>query len=187
MNTFSVWKDVPVLEDGTFLLRKTKPQDADGLLAVYSDKAALPFFNSDNCDGDNFYYTTSERMQQALDFWTMAYENGWFVRMTILHQETGEILGTAELCRRVSEDAFDNSCILRLDLKSEAERQDVLEPVMKLLIPHLNDWFGTERIITKVPPYAIERAAAAEAAGFVPDEHVLLGKDGTQYTHYWSL
>ena len=27
---------------------------------VYGDKNALPFFNSDNCHGDNFYYPDEE-------------------------------------------------------------------------------------------------------------------------------
>ena len=30
---------------------------------------AVSFFNSDNCGGDDFYYTTENRMQQAIDYW----------------------------------------------------------------------------------------------------------------------
>ena len=45
----------PVLESEKFLLRLVENEDCDDLLKVYSDKNALPFFNSDNCDGDNFW------------------------------------------------------------------------------------------------------------------------------------
>ena len=37
------------------------------ILKIYSDKNALPFFNSDNCHGDNFYYPTKEKMDSAID------------------------------------------------------------------------------------------------------------------------
>ena len=50
-----VCSNCPAFEDGKYLLRFVEEHDADDLLEVYSDKNALPFFNSDNCDGDNFY------------------------------------------------------------------------------------------------------------------------------------
>ena len=63
-----IYEKCPILENERFLLRAVEDKDCDDLLKVYSDKNALPFFNSDNCDGDNFYYATKERMAQALDF-----------------------------------------------------------------------------------------------------------------------
>lgn len=66
-------------ESEQFCIRELRDDDCDDLLKVYSDKNALPFFNSDNCDGDNFYYATKERMRDALGFWKTAYDNGWFV------------------------------------------------------------------------------------------------------------
>ena len=50
----SVYENCPVLENEKYVLRFVKKDDASDLLKVYSDKHALPFFNSDNCDGDNF-------------------------------------------------------------------------------------------------------------------------------------
>ena len=73
-----------------------KNEDCDDLLKIYSDKNALPFFDSDNCDGDNFYY--------ALAFWKLAYENGWFVRLSVVDKSISSVIGTIELCLRVSED-----------------------------------------------------------------------------------
>ena len=60
-----IYEKCQVLESRRFLLRLVEDQDCDDLLKVYSDKNALPFFNSDNCDGDNFYYPTKERMAHS--------------------------------------------------------------------------------------------------------------------------
>lgn len=49
----NIYESFSVLESEAFLLRLAEPEDCDDLLRVYSDKNALPFFNSDNCDGDN--------------------------------------------------------------------------------------------------------------------------------------
>ena len=79
----NIYESCPVLESEKYIIRLFKDEDCDDLLKVYSDRNALPFFNSDNCDGDNFYYSTKERMAEAIDFWHMSYENGWFVRLSI--------------------------------------------------------------------------------------------------------
>ena len=57
-----VYKNCPTLESDKYLIRFLEERDLDDLFEIYSDKNALPFFNSDNCDGDNFYYPTKERM-----------------------------------------------------------------------------------------------------------------------------
>ena len=100
----NIYENCPVLESGKFLLRLAEEKDCGDLLKVYSDKNALPFFNSDNCDGDNFYYETAERMAEAFSFWKLSYENGWFVRLSIVDKAASEVVGTVELCLRVSED-----------------------------------------------------------------------------------
>lgn len=63
----NIYEKCPVLESEKFIVRLFQNEDCDDLLKVYSDKNALPFFNSDNCDGDNFYYATKERMKEAVD------------------------------------------------------------------------------------------------------------------------
>ena len=82
----NIYETCPTLKSERFILRLFQDEDCNDLLKVYSDKNALPFFNSDNCDGDNFYYATEERMAEAIRFWHMAYENGWFVRLSIGHR-----------------------------------------------------------------------------------------------------
>lgn len=58
----SVYEDCPVFDNGKYCLRLVGETDAKDLLAVYADEKAVPFFNSDNCHGDTFHYTSLERM-----------------------------------------------------------------------------------------------------------------------------
>lgn len=64
----NIYEKCPEFESERFLIRQLYDKDCDDLLKVYSDKKALPFFNSDNCDGDNFYYATKEKMAEAISF-----------------------------------------------------------------------------------------------------------------------
>ena len=48
----------PAFESENYLLRLVEPTDVTDLLNVYSDEKAVPFFNGDNCHGDDFHYTT---------------------------------------------------------------------------------------------------------------------------------
>ena len=70
-----VYKNCPAFENDRFLLRFSQLNDASDLVSVYSDKNALPFFNSDNCHGDNFYYPNEERMREAIEFWLRSYSS----------------------------------------------------------------------------------------------------------------
>ena len=49
-----VYENCPVFENDSYILRMTSQEDKSDLLKVYSDKAAVSFFNSDNCGGDDF-------------------------------------------------------------------------------------------------------------------------------------
>ena len=68
-STKNIYKVCPTLEDDRFLMRLVEEDDTKDLLETYSDKHAVPFFNSDNCHGDNFYYETNSRMIEAVKFW----------------------------------------------------------------------------------------------------------------------
>ena len=182
-----IYEACPILENDRYLLRLTQQDDLESLLPIYSDLNALPFFNSDNCHGDNFYYTTRERMQKALNFWDYSYKNGWFARMTIIEKQTGMIIGTVELCYRVSEDAFNGMCILRVDVGSRYETASVLTEIFGLIAPHTDELLGSHGIVTKAPIYSVERIKALKAVGFAPSEYLLVGgHDGYQYNGYWT-
>jgi len=182
----NIYETCPVLESENFTIRLFQNEDCDDLLKVYSDKNALPFFNSDNCDGDNFYYATKERMAQAIDFWKMSYENGWFVRLSIVDKAASSVIGTVELCLRVSEDEFDHMGILRVDVRSDYEREEALYDIFSLVTPELESLLGCRGVLTKAPIYAVERIKAIQGAGFAKSEHLLIGKTGYAYDGYWT-
>ncbi len=183
----NIYKNCPVLENEKFLLRLVENRDCEDLLKVYSDKNALPFFNSDNCDGDNFYYATKDRMTEALDFWKLSYENGWFSRLSIVDKSVSSVIGTIELCLRVSGDDFNNMGILRVDVRSDYESAEMLYDIIALIAPHISEMLGCDGILTKAPIYAVERIEALQKVGFTKSEYLLIGKTGYAYDGYWMM
>ena len=183
----NIYETCPVLESVKFMVRLFQDADCDDLLKVYSDKNALPFFNSDNCDGDNFYYSTKERMKDAIGFWHMSYENGWFVRMSIVDKLVKSVIGTVELCVRVSEDEFNDMGILRVDVRSDYEQEELLYDIFRLVTPKLEEMLGCKGVLTKAPIYAVERIKAIRKVGFTKSEHLLIGKTGYAYDGYWII
>lgn len=173
-----IYNHCPEYENKRYLVRLTTAEDCADLLKVYSDEKAVPLFNSDNCNGDDFRYTTMERMKQALDFWQFSYENRYFVRWTIIDKYADEAIGTVELCGEKQRG------ILRLDLRSDHEQRDTISELLGLC----HELFeGFERVVTKAVPQAAERIAALEKFGFEPYSEKIIGHDGTQYGDYYVI
>lgn len=183
----SIYEECPILENSKFFLRLVDKNDCDDLLSVYSDKMTLPFFNSDNCDGDNFYYDTKNKMTDAISFWQTAYENKWFSRLSIIDKASGLVVGTIEICLRVSNDFYNNMGILRVDIKREHENEEDLFSIFSIIVPRVEELLGCKGIITKAPIYAIERIKAIQKIGFTKSSHLLIGKNNCQYTDYWII
>ncbi len=183
----NIYEKCPELENEKFVIRCIQQEDCDDLWKVYSDKNALPFFNSDNCDGDNFYYATKEKMAEAIGFWNMAYKEGWFVRFSIVDKGVSCVIGTVELCLRVSEDVFHNMGILRVDVRSDYEQQNMLYDIFSLVTPKIEEMLGCKGVLTKAPIYAVERIEAIQKVGFTRSEHLLTGKTGYGYDGYWTI
>lgn len=181
------YETCPVYENENYLFRLIEAADADDLLSVYSDEKAVPFFNSDNCNGDDFHYTSLERMQSAVEFWLQAYREKWFVRWTIVDKHTQRAVGTIELFNRRAQDYFDDCGLLRLDLHSDHEREECIHEILSLIAEPAFVMFDCRMVATKIPPFASERKKAAEKAGFVPTQEVLGGHDGKGYTDYYVL
>lgn len=182
----NVYENCPVLENDRFLLRLVEKKDAEDLLKVYGDKRALPYFNSDNCHGDIFYYPTLERMQQAVDFWMEAYDNGWFVRLAIVDKGKNMAVGTIELFLRRAEDYFTDCGLLRLDVGYDYENSRDIGEILGVITEPAYELFGCKMIATKAPVYAVERIAALREAGYVLSENSLTGtSDGKNYDGYW--
>lgn len=192
MNNFvemNIYKKCPIFENEKYLLRLVEKEDASELLSVYSDEKAVPLFNSDNCNGDDFHYTTIERMEKQIDFWLLEYKNKVYVRWTIIDKNVHSAVGTIECFRRDSdEDYYDHCGLLRLDLRSDYECKDEILEILRLIVQPAFELFDCRMIATKVVPAATERKMAVEQMGFAACEEKLVGfHDKKVYGDYYVL
>lgn len=151
----NVYENCPMFENEKYRLRLVNETDTEDLLKVYSDLRAVPFFNGDNCNGDDFHYTTYERMEQAVDFWKQSYEGGWFVRWSVVDKAKDEAVGTIEEFRRDAEDYFTDCGLLRLDLRSDYEKTQEIASILSLIVPASFELFGCDKVATKAVPAAV--------------------------------
>lgn len=185
----NIYEKCPVLENDNFLIRLIEQNDADDLMSVYSDKFALPFFNSDNCHGSNFYCAKMEDMQNTIKYWLIEYhENRGFVRFSVVDKRLERVIGTIEMFKRKSEDSYNDCGILRLDLSSDCEKSEVISDIMSLIIIPFYDWFECSVIATKAPVYAVERIDALKNTGFTKSTEPLIGwEKNMTYYDYWII
>ncbi|MBR5648721.1 GNAT family N-acetyltransferase [Pseudobutyrivibrio sp.] len=184
----NVYEVCPTFENDNYILRFAVKEDAFDLLQVYSDKHALPFFNSDNCHGDNFYYPTKEAMEKAIDFWLYSYEQKFFVRWAIIDKKLSKAIGTIELFHREADDDFNHVGVIRLDLRSDYENEKAIKEILSIIIPPAFDLFECNEIISKVPLYAIDRAQAFSEYGFEKSDGLMVGtNDHYAYKDYWTI
>ncbi len=182
-----VYKKCPVFEGSSYTLRMVKIDDCLDLLKVYSDVKAVPLFNSDNCGGDDFYYTTESRMTEAIKYWLWEYSRQGFVRWSIVDNHKKEVVGTIELFHRDANDYFTNCGLLRLDLRSDYEFSAEIIKILTLIIAPTFELFDCDKIATKANPEAVERIKALNKLGFNLSDKKLIGHDGTEYINYFVL
>ncbi|MFT3950405.1 MAG: N-acetyltransferase [Oscillospiraceae bacterium] len=183
----NIYETCPMIENEDFLLRLVTIDDAENLLTVYSDEVAVPIFNSDNCRGDNFHYTTLARMREIIDFWIYSYNEKIFVRFSIIDKRSQTAVGTIELFNRVSQDAFNGCGIFRLDLRSDFEKSEIILSILNMIIPPAFELVHCMLIATKAIPTAAERISALNAFGFKRSAENLVGQDGTIYGDYFEI
>ncbi|MBQ7355409.1 MAG: GNAT family N-acetyltransferase [Clostridia bacterium] len=180
-----IYQNCPLFENEQYLLRLISYEDLADLLKVYSDPKSVPLFNSDNCNGDDFHYTTMERMRQAIDFWLWEYGNRMYVRMSIIDKGTRCAVGTTELFVRTATDYFTDCLLLRLDLRSDFERSMAIEEILGLIFEQALPYFPCKMIATKAIPVATQRIEALKRLGFVPTEEKVIGHGGIEYGDYF--
>ncbi|MEK3790471.1 N-acetyltransferase [Paenibacillus sp. FSL R7-0204] len=165
---YTIYKHCPVFKNEQITLRPVQEEDVAGLLNCYGDQKAVPLFNADNCNGDTFYYPTAERMKQALDFWRYSYDTEQFVRMTIIWNPTNEIIGTVEMFNRGEAPGYGVHGVLRVDVMSVYEQEEVLSAVLELAQEYFYHAFDVEWIMTKAIGAAVERRAVLTGQGYIP-------------------
>ncbi|QUL52297.1 GNAT family N-acetyltransferase [Paenibacillus tritici] len=175
-------KQCPVIENEKFLVRLVSEADANDLLRVYSDKNALPFFNSDNCNGNIFYYQSEEEIVELIKFWIWEYECKRYVRFSIVDKICNEVIGTIELFKRISNDHFNGSGIMRLDVRSDFENKQALYEIMTIITNPAFELVQCSMIATKAVNYAVERIEALETMNYVKTKDRLLAADGESYS-----
>ena len=163
-----IYKQCPIYKSKILSLSLTTLEDVPELLKCYSDKKAVPLFNSDNCHGDDFHYTTIERLKEAVDFWQYSYEHGYFARLTIKLNTTGEKIGTIEMFKREAEDKFNHFGVLRIDLQNKYEKQQYLDEILQITDQNFYNDFEVNTILTKAISTATERISSLKNKGYIP-------------------
>jgi [ribosomal protein S5]-alanine N-acetyltransferase len=161
-----IYEECPMYKNKLITLRQTSMEDAQELLKCYSDEKAVPLFNSDNCNGDNFHYITNERIEQAIDFWNFSYKSKYFVRWTIILNYTNEKIGTIEMFHRIADDEFNHYGVLRIDLRSNYESQPIIDEILEIINKNFYKAFNVEAILTKAIPAATERINSLTKKGY---------------------
>ncbi|MGV8981688.1 GNAT family N-acetyltransferase [Clostridium sp.] len=164
----NIYKECPIYTTKILTLRLTSLEDAAELLKCYSDEESVPLFNSDNCHGDDFYYTTIERIKDAIDSWQYCYEHREFVRLTVILNATREKIGTIEMFKSDLDSEFNPFGILRIDLKSKYEKQHYIDEILQIANQDFYIDFEVNSILTKAIPNANERIASLKTTGYVP-------------------
>lgn len=182
-----VYMNCPTFENEFYMLRKVEKEDAKDLLKVYSDSKAVPFFNSDNCGGDDFHYTTEDRMKEAIEYWLWEYNRQGFVRWAIISKKTKEAIGTIEFFHRDANDFFTNCGLLRMDIRSDYEIASEIIKILALIIEPAYTLFHCDKIATKAIAPAKERIEALKSLGFNLSKEKLIGHDETEYGSYFFL
>lgn len=180
-----IYEHCPLISFEHFSFELVSLSHCKDLLKCYSDLKAVALFNSDNCGGDDFYYTSYERMSEAIEYWLWEYSRKGFVRLSIIDRLFDEAIGTLEMFKREAEDFFNDTVILRIDLRSDYENYAVIKSVVSAFINNYLQLLECRSVATKAVQLASERIAALCDIGFKRSYEMLVGHDGTEYSDYY--
>ncbi len=177
MNSTDIYSLCPEYRNNRVTLRKTVWEDAPALLKCYSDEKAVPLFNSDNCNGDDFHYTTLEQLYRTMDLWEYSYNIRSFVRWTVIVNDTDEAIGTIEMFGRGPDTTPGRFGVLRIDLRSDYETQSIIADILEIADTYFFSAFDVNVILTKAVPAAAVRIQTLLDKGYQPYEGNLLKHD----------
>lgn len=141
-------------ETERFLLRQVQEEDAPALLRCYSDPAAVERMNADNCLR-GFLCETLEDLLAYIRIW----QGEDYARPAVIDKSTGEPVGTLEIFGG-------ETGVLRVDLRSDYERPEVLRELYALAMERFPRDFPMGRMVTKAPPSAPARREVLRELGF---------------------
>lgn len=156
-------------ESENFLLRQVKKEDAPQLLRCYSDTAAVALMNDDNCRR-GFLCNTLEDMESYIDIW----QGEDYARPAVIDKRTGEAVGTLEIFGG-------ETGVLRVDLRTDYERPEVLRELYALAVERFPKDFPMGAVVTKAVPEASARRAVLAELGFSGPERF------REYEGYYRL
>lgn len=145
-----------------FILRQVTEEDAPALLQCYSDPAAVALMNDDNCQ-KGFLCPTLADMQEYIRYWNEEYDNGYYIRPAVVQKATGQALGTLEVFGG-------ETGVLRVDLRTDYEREDVLRELYRLAVEEFIRDFPMGAMVTKAVPAAGARRKVLAELGFAGPE-----------------
>lgn len=162
----SPYKKCPIYETKQFVFRKVQEQDAEDLLACYSDLDSAEFFNSDNCTS-NFIYKSIDEMKDCIKDWINEYDNQGFVRFSIIDKQSNKAIGTIEIfAKEKTIENYGKVGVLRIDLASKYETEDKIVEILNMVEDNLYDCFEFESIVIKAIPKADQRIIALKNIGY---------------------
>jgi hypothetical protein len=173
--------ECPVYETANFRFTLVCEDDAEDLFVCYSDPVTLSHMNNDNCGGE-WRPQSSDELKHA---WQKDYERRTFLRWTIKDKTSGTGIGTIEIAPLPWGRWFFGDetpiGILRLDIISRYETEDVFAEITAMMCGELARDFEVNQVIMKAPPNEPERCAALMKNGFAPSEIA-----NFPFEHYYS-
>jgi len=182
----SIYEKCNTYENEKLILRPVELSDAPAYLKIYSDKKAQPFFNCDNFSKPCYFQTLKEVEDEIL-FYMQSYEQKAFVRWSIADKKTREVIGSVENFNRKSEDYYNDTALLRMDLRSDYEEKEFIKSLLSLIEEHAFYDFYTDKIATKAIPAAKQRRQALLEMGYKEQEEPIIGHKKEIYKSYFEL
>jgi len=158
------YKKCPALETEHFILRLVQIEDAEDLLACYSDPKAQAFFNIDNFPVDCRLHTVDE-MKKYIEFWLMEYAQEAYIRFAIVDKSINKAVGTIEMFGMTGKYKTDPG-VLRIDIAPDYESTSCLKEILNVCVENFYDLFDVGTMATKAIPQAVNRVEVLHEAGF---------------------
>ena len=163
------YRKCPVYQTPTFLLRLVRLEDAQDLMACYSDRQAVANMNADCCTSD-FYYETLAQMEDCIRFWLCEYRQKAYIRFAIVDKKVGKAVGTTEIFGGTLGGVPSGSGgfgVLRIDLALPYETAPLLDELVSLAADRWMPEFAIPLLYTKAGHTKL-RGPVVEKHGFIP-------------------